>query len=150
MYFHISPAGSYLAGDILRNLRVRISDPWGKSAPRKILVWLETSKNDHCRYGGGGGGVRLQVPLFSSQCALLLPKNALLFSSIVFLFSRSAFIFLKNALLVIYCASFSKNVFSPADCTFLSCSELLRDTVFALPLFCFLIELFIDQFMMPS
>ena len=37
---------------------VRISDPWEKSAPRKIcetLFWLETSKNDHSKGGGGGG-----------------------------------------------------------------------------------------------
>ena len=75
---------------------------------------------------------RLQVPLSSIQCALLLPKNALLFSisAILFprislLFSRSAFSFLKNSLLFsgivlclpevpyfyFLCTSFSKNDF---------------------------------------
>ena len=39
-------------GDILGNLTVRISDPWGKSAPRKIfeiLFWLEIFKREHSR-----------------------------------------------------------------------------------------------------
>ena len=41
---------------------VRISDPWEKSAPRKIcetLFWLETSKNDHSKGGGAYGTKRI-------------------------------------------------------------------------------------------
>ena len=119
---------------------------------------------------------RLQVPLSSIQCALLLPKNALfprtallfsisaiLFPRISLLFSRSAFSFLKNSLLFsgivlclpevpyfyFLCTSFSKNDFFPVDDTFsLSHSELLREIIFALLLFCFLLQLFIDQLMM--
>ena len=112
----------------------------------------------------------LQVPLSSIQCALLLSRIALLFSinAIVFprislLFSRSAFSFLKNSLLFsgivlclpevpyfyFLCTSFSKNDFFPVDDTFsLSHSELLREIIFALLLFCFLLQLFIDQLMM--
>ena len=47
------------------------------------------------------------------------------------------------------CATFSKNAFSPANCTFsTSCSELLREIIFSLLLFCFLFRLYIGQFMM--
>ena len=89
-----------IAGDILGNLIVRMSDSWEKSALRKIfeiLFWLETSKNDHSMQ------VRLQVPLFPeiallfSRFALLFPRTALLFSRSVLLLSGIAFLFLKNA-----------------------------------------------------
>ena len=30
-------------------------DPLGKGAPRKILIWLVTSKIDHSIHGGGVG-----------------------------------------------------------------------------------------------
>ena len=45
------------------------------------------------------------------------------------------------------CSSFSKNAFFfQADCTFLlSCSELPREIIFSL-----LLEVFIDQLLMPS
>ena len=175
-YFHISPVGSYLGRNILWNLRVRISDPWKKSAPRKmfeVLFWPKTSKMITPE-----GGMRLQMSLFSSQYALLLHKNALfsprivllfsrivlLFPGIALLFSRSVFLFLKkwpivfqDCILVfqkclLFCTmriSFQE-CFFPADCTFLSCSEQFREIIFALLLFCFLLELFFDQLMMPS
>ena len=49
----------WITGDILWNLRVRISEPWKKRTPRKIfetLFYLETSKNDHWEKRG----VRMQ------------------------------------------------------------------------------------------
>ena len=82
----------------LGNLKVRISEPWGKSAPRKIseiLLWLERFKNDHFRVYKGWGVVRVQVLLSSSQCALLLPKNALLFPELPFYFPEKLFYFLE-------------------------------------------------------
>ena len=115
-----------------------------------------------------------QVPLSSSQCALLLPKTqkrpftprfALVFSSSEVLFPRKAFlisqkcpivfqncslVFQKSFLFIYYMHLFPKSFFS-ADCTFsLSCSELLREMIFALILFSFLLKLFVDQLMMPS
>ena len=82
---------SHHSGDILVNLRGRISDPQEKCARRNVLeiFWLETSKNDHSR----GEGVRLQVPLSLSQCALLLPKNALLLPELPFYFPELPFYF---------------------------------------------------------
>ena len=126
--------------DILGILRVRISDPWKKSVPRKIfeiLFWLETSKNDHSK----GGGLRLPVAFSLSQCVLFLPKNALLFSRIAVSFSRSLLLFpgiaplvfqkypflFQKYLLFIYCVClFPGMLFFLADCTILSYSELLR------------------------
>ena len=98
-----------LTGDVFRKLRVRISEPWEMSTPRKIFevfFWLETSRNDHSKRG-----VKLQVLLSLSPCAFLLSKNTLLFPELLFylpkllilscncLFFRSAFLFLKNILL---------------------------------------------------
>ena len=122
-------------------------------------------------------GVRLQVPLSSSQCTLLFPKNALLFLELTLCFPELPFYFLELTFcfpevssyfskmpycfselptlfpevssFYLLCASFSKNAFFPVDCTLSSsCSELLRQ-IFPLLLFCFLLELFIDQLMMP-
>ena len=93
------------SGDILGNLRVRISDPQKKIG----------------RIGGGGGVARALVlkssPFTSQKCplicriallfsritalfsrnAFLLPRIALPFSKSVLWFPRSAFLFLKNA-----------------------------------------------------
>ena len=69
----------YKAGDILRNLKIRISDPRKKSAPEKlsqILLWLETYENDHFRTSERE---RERVEL---QGHLLFLKNVPLFSRI--------------------------------------------------------------------
>ena len=92
---------------------------------------------------------------FIPRIALLFSRIVLLFSRSILLFLGSAFLFLKNALLfsriaqkmpycfpelpfsfpeVFYllCACFSKNALFLADCTFSSsCSELLREMIFA-------------------
>ena len=107
------------------------------------------------------GGVRLQGPLSSSQCPLLRPKNVLLFPELPFYFQNCFFIFQYwsfifqkcpfvswNCPLFIYCVGlFPRMFFSPANCTFSLSSELLREIIFAMLLFCFLLELFIDQLM---
>ena len=80
----------WVGRNILGNLRVRISDPWEKSSPRKIfeiLFWLETAKNNRSR----GGGMRLQVSLSSSQSAryllaLLIPELPIYFPELPFYF----------------------------------------------------------------
>ena len=147
-----------IAGDILGNLIVRMSDSWEKSALRKIfeiLFWLETSKNDHSMQ------VRLQVPLFPeiallfSRFALLFPRTALLFSRSVLLLSGIAFLFLKNArfsriAFFLFTVRLFPRMFFPADCTCSSCSKLLWQILITLLLFCFLTQLFIDQLIIPS
>ena len=109
--------------------------------------------------GGGGRGCKVGSALafvstysFTSQKCPFTIRIALLFSRSALLFSRSIFLFLKNALtfpdvLSFYlpCAFFSKNAFFSADCSFSSsCSKLLRQ-IFVLLLFCFSLELSIDN-----
>ena len=112
--------------------------------------------------------VRFQVPLFSSQCTLLLSRNRLLFAELPFYFPEFIFnfpevpfsflklpfcfpempfcfpevsfisqkspIFFQNCLLPIY-------LLCVTDCTFsLTCSELLREIILVLLLFCFLLQ----------
>ena len=106
---------------------VRISEPWGKSAPCKIfdiLLWLEISKIDHSIVVGWDGGwgrwgwdckspcPQVNVPFYFTKCPFI-PRITLLFSRITFLFSniallfpginllfsRSTFLFLRNTLL---------------------------------------------------
>ena len=55
----------------------------------------------------------------------------------------------QECLLFIYCARFFQEHFFAVDCTFASSSELLRETVYVLLLFCFLLELFIGHIMIP-
>ena len=139
-----------MPGDILGNLKVRISDPWKNNLPNfflEILYWFETSKNDHSREGTGEAAGALihesmclfyfPKMLFYSQNCPFISRHAHLFSGIDLLFSRSVFLFLKNTLLfsrialyfsrsfffLFIVCTFSKNAFFPADCTFsLSCS----------------------------
>ena len=139
----------------------------GKKVPLgKFLNFflIETSKNDQFK---GGDSEAASALVFNSMCPFTSPKcpfipriallfsiNAILFPRISLLFSRSAFLFLKNSLLFsgivlclpevpsfyFLCTSFSKNAFFPVDGTFsLSCSELLREIIFALLLLCFLL-----------
>ena len=130
----------------------------GKKAARKNFFWLETSKNEYSREGGGE--VRLQVSLSSSQCALLLTKNTLLFPEFAFfprmvflfsinviLFSRIAFfLFYFTFLMCIFFLCFFFFLIAPSPCPVQSCSW----RIFPILLFCFLLELFIDLLMMPS
>ena len=119
----------------------------------------------------------LQVPLSSIQCALLLSKNALLFPELPFYFQlmllcflefpfcfpevpfhfskipccflELSFVYQKCLIFIFYAHLFPRMIFFPVDDTFsLSHSELLREIIFALLLFCFLLQLFIDQLMM--
>ena len=82
---------SFQPMDILGNLRVRLSDPQEKGTPKKFFG-LKHSKNNHSR---GGEGVRLEVPLFSSKCVLLLRKNAVSFPELAFYFPEVLFCFLE-------------------------------------------------------
>ena len=142
----------------------------------------------------------MQVPLSSSQFALLLPKNALLFPVLPFYFpelplyfpelpvyfSEGPFSFLglpfcfpkvpfyfallfyfskipsfpkkiqncslvfQKYLLFIYCVRLFPRVFFFPDFIFSSpCTEVLKEMIFALLLFCFHLELCIRQLMMP-
>ena len=106
----------------------------------------------------------IYLSLFS-RCTILFPEISLLFSRSTFLFSRCAFSFLRLTLLfssiwlqfsrsaffLFTVHVFFQEWFFPADCALsLSGSQLLRDIMFALLLFYFLLELFADQLMMPS
>ena len=72
-----------------------------------------------------------------------------LFGTGEYCFPELPFSFLEVPSFYLLCVSFSKNAFFPADCTLsLSCSELPRETLFALILFCFPLELFIDWWML--
>ena len=83
-----------------------------------------------------------KVPLCYQEMPLCVSKMLYYFLELFFSFPE------KPSFYLLYVA-FSKNSFFPADCTFSSsCSELLRETIFTLPLFCLLFKLFIDQLMM--
>ena len=107
----------------------------GKKCPQKIVKFLflfETSRNDHCRCGRWGCkcpcpqfnvpfSQKSKMPFFSQNCH---------FSRVALLFSRSALLSPRSAFLFNMCLS---NGFFQGDCTFyLSCSELLRETIIAL------------------
>ena len=140
-------------GGILGNSRVRLSDPWKKSIPRKIfeiLFWPETSKNDHSRRWGEEGRVLLCRPV---NVPFYFPKMPFLLR-IAFLYSRSAFLFpeisrvfqkclsisqkcptvfqncplvFQKSFLFILRAFFQERLLFPANCTFSSpYSEQLR------------------------
>ena len=92
-----------LTGDVLENLRVRISDPLGKSAVEKffeILFWLETTKNDHSRgfrvRGEAASALIVQAmcPCTSQKCHFI-PRIALLFSRITLSFPEVLLYFLE-------------------------------------------------------
>ena len=151
------------------NLWVRISD-LSEKVPYKLfynLFCLETSKNGHSRvmYSPKIPSYSLIYLSLFSRCTILFPEISLLFSRSTFLFSRCAFSFLRNTLLfssiwlqfsrsaffLFTVHVFFQEWFFPADCALsLSGSQLLRDIMFALLLFYFLLELFADQLMMPS
>lgn len=63
-----------------------------KNASRKvfeILFWLETSKKCPLQKGSG---MRAEVTLSSSQCAILLPKNSFYFQNSTVIFQNCSFI----------------------------------------------------------
>ena len=67
------------------------------------------------------------------------------FLELPFCFRECPFVF-QNCLSFIYCMHLFEKCFSPTDCTISSChSELLGEIIYDLLLFCFLLELFIDQ-----
>ena len=150
-----------LPGDILENLRVRVSDPWGKSAPRKIfkiLFWLETSIKDS-RKGYFSkcyfiARIALSFPevLFCFlELSFCFSKVPLYFSKMSYCFPEFPFSFPEVTSCYLLCISFSKNAFFPGDCALSwSSSKLLREIIFTLLLFHFLLELFTDQLMLLS
>ena len=79
---------------------VMIYDPWGKSAPRKLLkfFWLETSKNDHSRGGWvlSKNALFPRIGLLFSRIALLFFRSALLLPGITLLFSELSVCFPKG------------------------------------------------------
>ena len=107
----------------------------GKKCPQKI-VWIlllfETFKNDHCRCGRWDrkcpcpqfnvpSSQKSKMPFYFQNCH---------FSRVALLFSKSTLLFLRSVFLFNMCLP---NGFFQGDCTFyLSCSELLKETIIAL------------------
>ena len=101
-----------------------------------------------------------QECLFISWNWSFIFQKCFSFPGIALLFLKSTSVFLQNVLFFpeftfnfpdvpffIYCTYLISRIFFPADCTFAAFySELLREITFALPSFCFLLELFIDQY----
>ena len=107
-----------------------MSNPREEMSLQKCFKFFPGLKNDHSR-------------------GEVLPKNALLFSEFLknALFSRFFLRFSRSAFfLFAVLVFFQECFFFQADCTFLlSCSELPREIIFSL-----LLEVFIDQLLMPS
>ena len=93
------------------------------------------------------------IGLLFFRIALLFSKSALLLPGIIFVFQKCPFVFqscllvFQKCLCLYYCARlFPRMLLSPADCNFSSSwSELFKEIIFALLLFCFLFKLIIDK-----
>ena len=134
------------------------------------LFCLETSKNGHSRVMYSP-----KIPSYSLICLFIyhyFPDVPFCFLKLVFCFPEVPFCFLDVPFpfseihycfsafgfsfpevpsFYLLCMSFSKNDFFQLICALsLSGSQLLRDIMFVLLLFYFLLELFADQLMMPS
>ena len=129
-------------GDMLGNLRVRISGPWVKTCPQRNvlnLFLLETFKKDHSRGKRRGALVFQSMWPFTSQkclsfpelpfhfpevrfCFLELsfcfPEVTFYFSKMLYRFPESPFSFSEVPSFYFLSTFFSKNAFFPADCTF--------------------------------
>ena len=90
----------------------------------------------------------LGLPFSFPKVLLCLQEVPLCVSKMLYCFLELFFSFPEKPSFYLLYVPFSKNSFFPANCTFSSsCSELLRETIFVLPLFCLLFKLFIDQLM---
>ena len=127
----------------------------------QIWLSLESNKNEHSR--GWRWSCKCSCPQVNVLFSFLKIKNILLFKELLFYYPELPFylrflisfqsislVFQKN-LLFIYCKCFFfQECFFSAFCIFsLFCSELLREMIFSLLLFRFLLELFVDQIIMP-
>ena len=92
----------------------------------------------------------LELPFFFPEVFFCFPEAPFYFSKIPYCFRELPFSFPEVLSIYLLCTSFSRNAFFAADCTFSSCSEMVTEIIYTLLLFCFLMELFIDQLMMPS
>ena len=98
----------HISGDILENLRVRISDSWETSTPKKffeILFKLKTSKNDHSRGGQIYKCPCLQVnvpiyfpkmPFYSLNCPFYFPELSCIFQKCPFVSWNCPFVLQKH------------------------------------------------------
>ena len=93
----------------------------------------------------------LEFPFYFPEVFFCFPEVTLYFSKIPYCFRELPFSFPEVPSIYLLYMSFPKNSFFAADCTLPSCSELVvREIIFTFFLFCFLMEPFIDQLMMPS
>ena len=92
----------------------------------------------------------LELPFCFPEVLFCFPEVPFYFSKMPYCFRELPFSFPEVPSIYLLCTSFSKKAFFAADCTFSSCSELIREIIFTLLLFCFLMKLFIDQVMVPS
>ena len=92
-----------MSRDILRSLRTKISDQWGKSIPRKkFFLALNIQKWLLQRVGEGGEELRCKCPCpqvnvpSTSQNALLFPELSFHFLEVPFFFLGIALLFSRN------------------------------------------------------
>ena len=84
-----------------------------------------------------------KCPFVFKKFLFILQKCLIVFQNYDLVFQKCFFLFTVHV--------FFQECFFPADFTFSStCSELLREIIFALLLFCFPLETFIDQLVMPT
>ena len=121
-------------------------EPWGKCALRKI--------SEHSREKGTFNFPRMAC--YFQNCPINSWNYSFVFQKCFFIsqkcpsFPEFPLIFQKGLFLFTVRNLFSRMLFSTADFTFSSsCLEPLRQ-IFALLLFCFFLELFTDQLVIPS
>ena len=112
-YFLISPVGSYLGGNILWNLRVRISDPWKKVPLEKCLKFYFSLKHPKWSLQREGWGCRWpcsqvnvpfyfpEMPFFPQNCPFIFQNCPFISWNCPFVFQKCLFISQKMA----YCFS---------------------------------------------
>ena len=94
--------------------------------------------------------VSFNRPFIFQKCPFVLKKFLFILQKCLIVFQNYHLVFQK-CLFLFTIHVFFQECFFPADFTFSStCSELLREIIFALLLFCFPLETFIDQLVMPT
>ena len=91
----------------------------------------------------------LELPFCFIELPFCFPEVSFYFIRMPYCFPELRFSFPEVSFFV-YCARLYPRMLFLANYSLSSsCSELLRQIIFALLLFCFLLKLFIDQFMVP-
>ena len=125
---------------------------WNFILALNIKKWPDGQKSsEEGGQGSKGPCPQVNVPLYFPKMSLYFQNCLSFFRSVFFflknvlLFSRIALTFPTIVFLLFTSWAFFQDAFFPSDCTFCgSSSEILREIIFPL-----LLELFIDQLMIP-